>query len=325
MAKRVESSEDGDMNSSPEPARVKGGKTRPSGKGKARDEETSPRGAKRARVNDAGDSAHREDEDEDDGEVEPSEGADEEQAVDDDDDEAPPSRVRVKTLPRDVDGYIPGSIVRINLRNFVTYDAVEFCPGPYLNMILGPNGTGKSSIACAICLGLNWSPAILGRANDLNEFVKINTQEGHIEIELKGPAGEPNLVIRRNITSRAKSSTFTLNGKAATGGEVSAKVAKLNVQVGNLCSFLPQDKVSSFAAMSPVELLRETENAAGDERLKSWHDTLNDAGKELKLVSTTITEETTTMETMKTRNEGIQRDVQRYRERKKIEHEVDTI
>ena len=56
--------------------------------------------------------------------------------------------------------YIPGSIVRIQLKNFVTYDFVEFCPGPYLNMILGPNGTGKSSIACAICLGLNWPPSV---------------------------------------------------------------------------------------------------------------------------------------------------------------------
>ncbi len=54
--------------------------------------------------------------------------------------------------------FIPGSIVRIQLQNFVTYDWVEFRPGPYLNMIIGPNGTGKSSIACAICLGLGWSP-----------------------------------------------------------------------------------------------------------------------------------------------------------------------
>ena len=56
--------------------------------------------------------------------------------------------------------YIPGSIVRIQLRNFVTYDYVQFHCGPYLNMILGPNGTGKSSIACAIALGLNFPPSV---------------------------------------------------------------------------------------------------------------------------------------------------------------------
>jgi pantothenate kinase-related protein Tda10 len=56
--------------------------------------------------------------------------------------------------------YIPGSIVRIQLHNFVTYDYVQFRPGPYLNMIFGPNGTGKSSIACAIALGLNFPPSV---------------------------------------------------------------------------------------------------------------------------------------------------------------------
>lgn len=42
----------------------------------------------------------------------------------------------------------------------MTYDYVQFRPGPYLNMIFGPNGTGKSSIACAIALGLNFSPSV---------------------------------------------------------------------------------------------------------------------------------------------------------------------
>lgn len=141
--------------------------------------------------------------------------------------------------------------MRIQLRNFVTYDDVEFCPGPYLNMIIGPNGTGKSSIACAICLGLNFPAATLGRAAEIHSFVKIGTEKtAHIEIELKGAAGEKNLVIRRNLTAGNRSSTFTLNGQQASGKEVSARVAKLNVQVGNLCSFLPQDKVGEFSFCS---------------------------------------------------------------------------
>ncbi|KAI4242842.1 MAG: hypothetical protein L6R42_010894, partial [Xanthoria sp. 1 TBL-2021] len=52
----------------------------------------------------------------------------------------------------------PGSIVRVKLANFVTYTAVEFLPGPTLNMVIGPNGTGKSTLVCAICLGLGWGP-----------------------------------------------------------------------------------------------------------------------------------------------------------------------
>ena len=54
----------------------------------------------------------------------------------------------------------PGSIVRVKLINFVTYDLVEFFPGPSLNMVIGPNGTGKSTLVCAICLGLGWGPQV---------------------------------------------------------------------------------------------------------------------------------------------------------------------
>ena len=58
------------------------------------------------------------------------------------------------------DGYKPGAIVRIKVTDFVTYTSAEFFPGPKLNMVIGPNGTGKSTLVCAICLGLGWGPAV---------------------------------------------------------------------------------------------------------------------------------------------------------------------
>lgn len=81
-------------------------------------------------------------------------------------------------------------------------------------------------------------------------------------------------------------------------------MAELNVQVGNLwyvlfihirwsnrqksdslhSSFLPQDRVSEFAAMSSQQLLKETQRAAGDENLTNWHNTLITAGQELKAI-----------------------------------------
>ncbi|KAG2141629.1 P-loop containing nucleoside triphosphate hydrolase protein [Suillus cothurnatus] len=233
-----------------------------------------------------------------------------------------PKREQVATLPRDDDGFIPGSIVRIQLHNFLTYDWVEFRPGPYLNMILGPNGTGKSSIACAICLGLNWPPSILGRANEISSFVKHGKESGYIEIELKGAKGQKNLVIRRNLSAKSKSSTLTLNGKSCTGKEITNRMAKLNVQVGNLCSFLPQDKVSEFAQMTPQQLLRETQRAAGDVHLSNWHDTLITAGKELKNLQDKSNNEQERLKTMQERNSQLERDVQRYQERKRIEKDI---
>lgn len=131
--------------------------------------------------------------------------------------------------------------------------------------------------------------------------MKQDKESGYVEVELKGPKGKGNLVIRRKLTAASNSSSFTLNGQPATGKEIAAKMLELNVQVGNLwyacvtlcsgyylsllssnSSFLPQDRVSEFAAMTPQQLLRETERAAGDERLTSWHETLIAAGRDLK-------------------------------------------
>jgi len=172
--------------------------------------------------------------------------------------------------------YVPGSIVRVQLHNFLTYDHVEFRPGPHLNMIIGPNGTGKSSIACAIALGLNWPPSvrclrmplfpvahfeatkILGRAAELNSFVKIGATDGYIEIELKGKIGKNNLIVRRNLSSTSKGSTYSLNSQAATGREVTQKMNDLNVQVGNLwyVSTQPWDDSLTWGLPSVLSYLK---------------------------------------------------------------------
>lgn len=58
------------------------------------------------------------------------------------------------------DEFVDGSIFRVKLHNFLTYSDAEFHPGPRLNLILGPNGTGKSSIVCALCVGLAGSTKV---------------------------------------------------------------------------------------------------------------------------------------------------------------------
>jgi hypothetical protein len=45
---------------------------------------------------------------------------------------------------------------------------------------------------------------------------------------------------------------------------------------------LPQDKVGNFAQLTPQELLRETEKAAGTESMLILHDKLIGLKKELK-------------------------------------------
>lgn len=56
-----------------------------------------------------------------------------------------------------------------------TYDHSEVFPGPNLNMIVGANGTGKSSIVCAICLGLAGKTAVLGRGDKASHLTHTHT------------------------------------------------------------------------------------------------------------------------------------------------------
>jgi chromosome segregation ATPase len=175
----------------------------------------------------------------------------------------------------DEDTHQPGSIVRVKLTNFVTYTAAEFHPGPSLNMVIGPNGTGKSTLVCAICLGLGWSPKHLGRAKDIGEFVKHGSDRAEIEIELAaGKNHRKNPVIRRSIRKEGNKSQFWINGQQTTQNAVTDLARSFSIQIDNLCQFLPQDRVVEFARLDPVSLLRETQRAAAPEQMTIWHDEL---------------------------------------------------
>lgn len=56
--------------------------------------------------------------------------------------------------------HAPGAIVRVVMTDFVTYAHAEFTLGPSLNMLIGPNGTGKSTLVCAVALGLGGKPEV---------------------------------------------------------------------------------------------------------------------------------------------------------------------
>eukprot|EP00889_Picochlorum_renovo_P004124 jgi/Picre1/31154/NNA_006508.t1 len=78
-------------------------------------------------------------------------------------------------------GYRPGSVMRVEVKNFMTYSNCVIEPGPTLNLVLGPNGTGKSSFVCALCVGLAGSTKLLGRADDIASFIRRGTDEGEVK------------------------------------------------------------------------------------------------------------------------------------------------
>ncbi|XP_028416800.1 structural maintenance of chromosomes protein 5-like [Dendronephthya gigantea] len=210
-----------------------------------------------------------------------------------------------------------GSIVRMKLVRFLTYDECEYFPGASLNVILGPNGSGKSSLVCAICLGLAGSPKLLGRADNVGEFVKHGETNGSVELELyNSQQGKGNYIIERQIT-RENKSTWQLNRKAVPQKAIQDLVSELNIQINNLCQFLPQEKVVEFAKMSPQELLVATEKAVGPPDMWQNHQDLVVLGKKGKDMEASLTEKKEYLEKLQQQNSRLEHEVKRYQEREK--------
>ena len=257
------------------------------------------------------------------------ESSDDEEPEDTDASEQQPDHTQMSTSEvkpnitnlQDRTGHQPGAIVRVKLRNFVTYTSAEFRPGPSLNMVIGPNGTGKSTLVCALCLGLGWPTHHLGRAKDAAEFVKHGSREATIEIELQrkesGPSStKKNPVITRTIKRDGNKSTFTLNGSSTTMKAVQVMCKKtFNIQIDNLCQFLPQDRVVEFAQMSPVQVLESTQQAAGTEQMATYHSNLIKLRSAQKVLMQDNRGQRETLQNLERRQDAQRSEVERMKER----------
>ncbi|KAK0615797.1 SMC5-like protein [Bombardia bombarda] len=248
------------------------------------------------------------------------------------DDEEPPGRRRVAaSASRRSNGlssaeFQPGAILRVKLENFVTYEKAEFTLGPNLNMVIGPNGTGKSSLVCAICLGLGYNSSVLGRASAYGEFVKHGKDESEIEIELqKRPGDADNFVVGLCIRREDNSRKFTINSNRATLKDIQQLMKSLRIQIDNLCQFLPQDKVAEFAGLSPVDLLEKTLQAAAPQEMIKWQKDLKEYFKEQKDAQRITRESNEHLRKMEARQQVLQADVEKLRERKEIQTNIATL
>lgn len=182
-------------------------------------------------------------------------------------------------------------------------------------MIVGANGTGKSSIVCAICLGLAGKTAVLGRGDKVGLYVKRGCNKGSIEIEMFKSSG--NIVINREIHVENNQSLWMINGKHCNQKAVEEEVKALRIQVSNLCQFLPQEKVGEFAKMSKTELLEATEKSVGPPEMFTYHCELKNFRNKEKELENGVKEKNNFLEKAKLRNERNKHDVNRYYEKKR--------
>jgi chromosome segregation ATPase len=206
----------------------------------------------------------------------------------------------------------------MSLTNFLTYDSCTFFFNPKLNVIIGPNGTGKSSVVCGLCLGLAGKPNILSRAKDLVDFIKHGKDKAMIEIEIFNQPTSS--VIRRDLTKvhHKCTSTWYHNKKTVTSKQIEEIVSKFNIQLSNLCQFLAQERVADFAKMNKIELLENTELAICPPQMLEDHIWLKNYRSSEKDLETKYADDKTNLEKLIQINNAVKREVMRYKEKAQL-------
>ena len=185
-------------------------------------------------------------------------------------------------------------------------------------MIIGPNGTGKSSVVCAICIGLGFSTTHLGRAKELHEFVKHDSKQASIEIEIKGFPGKTNKTIRLDFQKDGEKKQWSLDGQPCRAKDIHQLVAKFGIQCDNLCHFLPQDRVVEFSRLNAKDRLSSTLRAAASPEVIEYHEQLKALATDRRKVHTEQEEKQQQLKQLEKRQESQRGDVQRMRERAEL-------
>ncbi|KAI5180673.1 structural maintenance of chromosomes protein 5 [Nematocida sp. AWRm80] len=199
-------------------------------------------------------------------------------------------------------------IYELSLRNIQKYKESVFRFAKGGNLIVGINGSGKSSILSGIVLALGGTPKILGKNLNVSELIRFGDVKGVIRIvlytekikeveEIIGskltPIHEdnPNLFsITRTITGG--SSMYCVNKIQCQLVTVKSICAKLNIQIDTLCQILPQDKVNEFIRLSEEEQLEMTLNACAPELIDQKNQLHQIETKAISLSNQIKTEET---------------------------------
>ncbi|XP_055908199.1 structural maintenance of chromosomes protein 5 [Eupeodes corollae] len=212
---------------------------------------------------------------------------------------------------------LAGKIKSIYVKNFVTYDECVMHPTEYLNIIIGPNGTGKSTLVAAIVLGMGGSAKLLARSSAIQEYIKNGKSEAAISIKIYINNQRETKEFVREFDSDGKSQ-FKINDVTVNHKGYMRSIAEFNIQVDNLCQFLPQDRVQDFAKMNAKELLNNTIASVCEQSVIDQFDELKDLQKKKQNTKSILIDDVNRLNDLKHRNEGLKQIIERMATRKKF-------
>ena len=150
-------------------------------------------------------------------------------------------------------------IASARLKNFLSFyeGTIEFDPG--LTVIVGPNGSGKTSIfhALKFALGSNQREQ---RYSKWSDFIRHGARSAEVEITIN--ANGQSRKIKRRIDRDGIPRAY-VDGRRVKAAELRHLVDSLGLDVDNTLVFMPQERINALREMDPIEVRRLVEEGTG--------------------------------------------------------------
>nr|MDO8082300.1 AAA family ATPase [Candidatus Freyarchaeota archaeon] len=199
-------------------------------------------------------------------------------------------------------------ITEVKLNNFMSYDSISVPVSPNFNVIVGRNGTGKTSIISAIKIALG--SLARERHRLLDRYIRHREKAARISIIVENKNGDGERIFTdldndkieiTRILRKGKQSLFRLNGKPIKLHNLKALLSNAGINPDNPLVTIPQGQVNDLIKAKPNERAHFVIEALGlgsalnrieeskeklkenKENLKGLSTRLGDARKELKL------------------------------------------
>ncbi|XP_065087737.1 structural maintenance of chromosomes protein 5 [Ochlerotatus camptorhynchus] len=217
---------------------------------------------------------------------------------------------------------VKGKIRTVAVKDFVTYDVAIFYPDEHLNIIIGPNGTGKSTIVAAVVLGMGGHCKLLSRSGSIEDYIKNGKEMAKIEVGLYKNSKRDTIMFNRTF-NRNGMDRYEIDGTKVTHKEYLKRIKDLNIQIDNLCQFLPQDRVQDFTKMNSRELLLNTQASVCRPEMMGLMDQLMEKRRQQKAVTKSSSDNLTKLKEAEAKNEELRVQIENMKIRKQYEKEVE--
>ncbi|KAL8233115.1 hypothetical protein R6Q57_002893 [Mikania cordata] len=190
-----------------------------------------------------------------------------------------------------------GIVTKIRVENFMCHSHMEIDMGDRVNFITGQNGSGKSAILTALCIGFGCRAKSTDRATTMKEFIKTGCSYALVHLEIKNQGEDAFkhdlygdvIILERRITESTSTSILKDHqGKKVAGRkeDIRELVEHFNIDVENPCVVMSQDKSREFLHSGNDKdkfkfFFKATLLSQVDDLLKSVKDSLDKANGEV--------------------------------------------